>query len=96
MALDAAELSALFALVSLHGGSRGARESASALAYGDLAPLFWIGVVALGIVAPLLTGFYLLKRENKYAAYAAALLALIGALLLRVAILQAGVFEPLT
>ena len=94
-ALDAAELLAVFALVSLalYGGSRAARTSAEALAYGDLAAPFWIGVVALGILAPLFIGLYLAKRENKYLAATAALLALIGALLLRVLVLQAGVFE---
>jgi len=44
-------------------------------------------------LAPLFIGLYLVKRENKYLAATAAVLALIGALLLRVLVLQAGVFE---
>jgi len=97
LALDAAELLAVFALVSLalYGGSRAARASAAALAYGELAAPFWIGVVALGILAPLLIDLYLAKRENKFLAVTAAVLALIGTLLLRILVLQAGVFEPL-
>jgi len=95
LALDAAELLAVFALINLalYGGSRAARASAAALAYGELAALFWIGVVALGMAAPLFISLYLAKRENKYLAATAAVLALIGALLLRVLVLQAGVFE---
>jgi len=95
LALDAAELLAVFALINLalYGGSRAARTSAEALAYGYLAAPFWIGVVALGILAPLFIGLYLAKRENKYLAATAAVLALLGALLLRVLVLQAGVFE---
>jgi len=95
LALDAAKLLAVFALINLalYGGSKAARASAAALAYGELAVLFWIGVVAPGMAAPLFISLYLAKRENKYLAATAAVLALIGALLLRVLVLQAGVFE---
>lgn len=97
VALDAAELLAVFALISLalYGGSIAARKSAYALAYGELAPPFWIGVVGVGIILPLLLGLVMLKKENKILGITAAILALIGALLLRILILQAGVFEPL-
>jgi len=86
---------ATFVLINLalYGGSRAARTSAEALAYGELAAPFWIGVVALGILAPLFISLYLAKRENKYLAATAAVLALLGALLLRILVLQAGVFE---
>jgi len=96
LALDAVELLAIFALVSLalYGGSRAARASAMALAYGDLAAPFWIGVVALGILASLLD-LYHLKRENKCIATTVAVVALLSALLLKVLVIQAGVFEPL-
>jgi len=96
LALDTAELLAIFALVSLalYGGSRAARASAIALAYGELAAAFWIGVVALGILAPLLD-LYHLKRENRYIATTAAVVALLSALMMKVLVIQAGVFEPL-
>lgn len=97
VALDVAKLLAIFALISLslYGGSIAARQSAYALAYGELAAPFWIGVVGVGVVIPLLLGLAPLKKENKLLGIIAAILALIGALLLRVLILQAGIFEPL-
>ncbi|AFA39448.1 Formate-dependent nitrite reductase, membrane component [Pyrobaculum oguniense TE7] len=97
VALDAAELLAIFALINLalYGGSVAAKQSAHTLAYGELAPIFWIGLVGIGVVIPLLLGLIMLKKENKYLGIAAAVLALIGALLLRVLVLQAGIFEPI-
>jgi formate-dependent nitrite reductase membrane component NrfD len=96
IALEVAELIAVLALVNLaiYGGSTAARTSGWALVYGPLAPAFWGGVVAVGILTPLAIGLVSWRREIKWLLAAAAILALIGALILRIVVLQAGVFEP--
>lgn len=71
-----------------------ARTSGWALVYGPLAPAFWGGVVAVGILIPLAIGLVSWRREIKPLLAATAILALIGALILRIVVLQAGVFEP--
>lgn len=97
LGLDVAELIAVLALVDvpLQSGSLAAKVGAAALAYGELSAPFWTLVVGLGTLAPLALGFYLVKKENKYVGAAAAVLALIGALALRILVLQAGAFEAL-
>jgi Formate-dependent nitrite reductase, membrane component len=95
-ALEVAELIAVLALVNLaiYGGTTAARTNGWALASGPLAPAFWDGVVAVGILIPLAVGLVSWRREIKPLLAAAAALALIGALMLRIVVLQAGVFEP--
>ena len=95
-ALEVAELIAVLALVNLaiYGGTAIARTSGWALVYGPLAPAFWGGVVAVGILIPLAIGLMSLRREIKLLLATAAILALIGALILRIVVLQPGVFEP--
>jgi len=95
-ALEVAELIAVPALVNLamYGGTAAARSSGWALVYGPLAPAFWGGVVAVGILVPLAIGLVSWRREIKWLLAVAAILALIGALILRIVVLQAGVFEP--
>jgi formate-dependent nitrite reductase membrane component NrfD len=94
--LKVAELIAVLALINLaiYGGTTAAKISGWALAYGPLAPAFWGGVVAVGMMIPLAIGLISWRRENKLLLATAAILALIGALILRIAVLQAGVFEP--
>jgi Formate-dependent nitrite reductase, membrane component len=94
--LKVAELIAVLALVNLaiYGGTTAAKISGWALAYGPLALAFWGGVVAVGMLIPLAIGLISWRRENKLLLATAAILALIGALLLRIVVLQAGVFEP--
>jgi formate-dependent nitrite reductase membrane component NrfD len=96
IALEIAELIAVLALVNIaiYGVSTAARISGWALVYGPLAPAFWGGVVAVGILIPLAIELVSWRREVKPLLTAAAILALIGALILRVVVLQAGVFEP--
>ncbi len=78
-------------------GPPGIRESAKLLISGDLAALFWIGVVIIGLVIPILIlwGYTLrIKEETKQVVYASALagwLVLIGAFILRYVILTAGI-----
>jgi protein NrfD len=95
-ALEVAELIAALALVNLamYGGTAVARSSGWALVYGPLAPAFWGGVMAAGILTPLAVGLVSWRREIKLLLTAAVKLALIGALMLRIVVLQAGVFEP--
>ncbi|UNQ73282.1 NrfD/PsrC family molybdoenzyme membrane anchor subunit [Infirmifilum sp. NZ] len=97
LALDVAELAALAALinVALYSGSVAAKMSAEALLVGELAAAFWIGLVLLGVLAPLALGFLLLKKEDRRLALAAAVLGLLGALVLRTLVIQAGIFEVL-
>jgi len=97
LALDVAELAALAALinVALYSGSVAAKMSAEALLVGELAAAFWIGLVLLGVLAPLALGFLLLKKEDRRLALAAAILGLLGALVLRTLVIQAGIFEVL-
>jgi formate-dependent nitrite reductase membrane component NrfD len=95
IALEIAELIAVLALVNLaiYGVSTAARISGWALVYGPLAPAFWGGVMAVGILIPLAIELASWRREIKPLLTAAAILALIGALILRIVVLQAGVFE---
>jgi formate-dependent nitrite reductase membrane component NrfD len=94
--LKVAELIAVLALVNLaiYGGSTAAKTSGWALVCGPLAPAFWGGVVAVGILVPLAIGLVSWRREINQLLAAVAILALIGALMLRIVVLQAGVFEP--
>jgi formate-dependent nitrite reductase membrane component NrfD len=95
-ALEVAELIAVLALVNLamYGGTTAARTSGWALVYGPLAPAFWGGVMAAGILTLLAIGLISWRREIKWLLAVAAILALIGAMMLRIVVLQAGVFEP--
>ncbi|MEM1517068.1 MAG: NrfD/PsrC family molybdoenzyme membrane anchor subunit [Thermofilum sp.] len=97
LGLDIGELLALVALlnVPLYAGPEAARASAAALLVGPLAPAFWIGVVLVGVLAPMALGFLLMRKEDRKLGLAAASLYLVGALLLRVLVIQAGIFEPL-
>jgi protein NrfD len=94
--LKVAELIAVLALVNLamYGNTAATRISGWALVYGPLAPAFWGGVVAVSILTPLAIGLVSWRREIRPLLTVAAILALIGALMLRIVVLQAGVFEP--
>jgi len=64
------------------------RESARLLLTGAVAPLFWLGVAVLGLIAPLV--FDLLD-----VAIAASICGIVGGLLLRQVVLKGGVHAPL-
>ncbi|MGC9148624.1 MAG: NrfD/PsrC family molybdoenzyme membrane anchor subunit [Sulfolobales archaeon] len=87
-----------FIYVMLTVGTIGAAIGAEIMYRGELAALTWIGVIGLGIIYPLIIGLYTIttKRHDKALIISAALLALIGALILRYVILAAGVYEPLS
>lgn len=77
--------------------SEAARDSAMRILRGDIAPVFWIGVVLVGIIAPivLLAPFSLNQQAATAAFIIAAALAIIGGVALRYVILKAGVYNPL-
>lgn len=79
-------------------GTVGASLDAEKILFGELSPLFWIGVIGLGTLYPALVGAYtiLTRKINRPLIISAAVLALIGALLLRYIILVGGVYEPLS
>ena len=72
--------------------STAARDSVTRIIQGSIAPVFWIGVVLLGIVIPII----LLFTSSAAAALAvAAVCAIVGGVALRYVILKAGVYSPL-
>jgi len=79
-------------------GTVGASLGAEKILFGELSPLFWIGVIGLGTLYPAMVGAYtiLTRKINRPLIISAAVLALIGALLLRYIILVGGVYEPLS
>lgn len=97
LSLDVMELVALIALIAtpLYYGPEAARASALALLAGELAPAFWLGVVIVGVIVPMFLGFLLLRKENPKLGMAAAVCYLLGALILRTLVIQAGIFAPL-
>ncbi len=80
-------------------GDTGMKEAAKSILYGNLAPYFWILVVVVGTIIPLilLFGYTLrIKEESKTAiaiSVIAAILILIGSFTLRYVILKAGVIQ---
>ena len=72
--------------------STAAKDSVIRIIQGSIAPVFWIGVVLLCIVIPLI----LLFTTSAAAALAvAAVFAIVGGVALRYVILKAGVYSPL-
>ncbi|MEZ0290520.1 MAG: NrfD/PsrC family molybdoenzyme membrane anchor subunit [Sulfolobales archaeon] len=100
LSIDVFELFVLLAFiyVSLTVVSLGAVLGAERIVFGELAPLTWIGVIGLGIVYPMIVGIYTIatKRHVRALIISAAILALIGSLLLRYIVLAGGVYEPLS
>ncbi len=99
-----AELFMLLAYIDTSLWSQpGAAESARKLLYGSFALPFWIGVIVLGLIVPLiiLVGYTLRRSEESkkviFMSALAAWLILIGTFILRYLILAAGVVPvPLT
>jgi formate-dependent nitrite reductase membrane component NrfD len=79
-----------------------ARESASFLLTGGYASIFWIGVVVIGLLAPLAVAGAMVPRERTISLASmsnvgmlSGVCILAGGLLLRYAVLAAGVTAPL-
>ena len=77
--------------------SKAARDSVTRILKGNIAPVFWLGVVGLGIVLPiiLILPFSLGDSTSTPAFIIAAVCAIIGGVTLRYTILKAGVYSPL-
>jgi formate-dependent nitrite reductase membrane component NrfD len=75
------------------------RESARIVMAGALAPLFWFGVVIIGLLAPLgldLLGLYSLQGSAvQGVTLLASVFGLIGGFLLRKVVLSGGIHAPL-
>lgn len=70
-----------------------ARDSVRRIVKGNVAPVFWIGVVLLGIVIPVIMLFA--APDVSGVILTAAICAIIGGVCLRYSILKAGVYMPL-
>ncbi len=90
---EVAELIALFAFihVGLTAVSAAARMGAEAMITGPQSVMFWLGVVVVGILIPMLVN---LLTHNRTATIVGAIFALCGALLLRASVLLSGYFDP--
>jgi len=91
LALIAADLTALaaFLLVSWFTNQQ-ARSSVTALIGGEYAALFWLGVLCVGLVAPLLLGAHHRLNPNSPSFALGAGCSVFGGLCLRYALLQAA------
>jgi formate-dependent nitrite reductase membrane component NrfD len=72
-----------------------ARASVSMLLTGSLAPLFWLGVALVGVVAPLALSALAIAAFSPTLAAAGALCGLLGGLFLRQVVLAGGIHAPL-
>lgn len=91
--VEVAELIALFSLVHVASSSvsDAARAGAASLLSGDASMLFWVGAVGCGVLVPMVVR---LLTKNRALSALAAVLAVLGALSLRAAVLFAGYYEP--
>ena len=64
---------------------------------GSIAPVFWVGVVLLGIVVPIavLSPVSLTQEASTAGFIVAAVCAILGGIALRYVILKAGMYSPL-
>ena len=72
--------------------SKAARDSVVRILKDDIAPAFWLGVIVLGIVIPIII---LLASNATAALVITAICAILGGVALRYVILKAGVYSPL-
>ncbi len=79
-------------IVSLTSTSAAHLQAASLLLSGSYAPAFWVFVVALGILIPLLIQFLAVNRKIKHTSLAP-ILVLFGGLMLRLVIVYAGQYS---
>ena len=72
-----------------------ARASVARVVGGELKALFWVGVVLVGLVGPVLFGLLALAGGTGMLAALAALCLLVGSLCLRQVVLAGGIHAPL-
>ena len=87
-------LAAVGLLVTATGGEWAA-FSVPLLIQGDLMLVWWVGFVGCGLLGPLFTELFLVKRSLYSALFALSVLVLIGAVCLRVGIVEAGLHAEL-
>jgi formate-dependent nitrite reductase membrane component NrfD len=77
--------------------SSAARDSAVRVMKGKVAPAFWIGLVVIGLIIPIvLVAPFSLSRSASVAAFAiSAVTTIIGGVMLRYVILKGGMYSPL-
>ena len=75
-------------------GDEAARDSVMRIIRGSIAPVFWIGVVLLGIVAPIVI-LFTASAGASAALIITVILVIIGGVALRYVILKAGMYSPL-
>lgn len=85
----------LFLYNALNSASLAARESANAILWGVLAPIFWVFVIGLGIAVPLVTAIISQIKHSEKLTFAGSVSGLFGALALRTLVVYAGIPEPL-
>jgi formate-dependent nitrite reductase membrane component NrfD len=78
-------------------GNVTARDSAVRVLRGNIAPAFWLGVVIIGIILPIvMVAPFSLAENTSTAVFAvAAVCAIIGGVMLRYVILKGGLYSPL-
>ncbi|MEM1606322.1 NrfD/PsrC family molybdoenzyme membrane anchor subunit [Pyrobaculum sp.] len=85
----------LFLYNAINSASLAARESAWAILWGELAPIFWTLVIGLGIAVPMATATLSRLVHSPKLIYTGCVSGLFGALALRTLIVYAGIPEPL-
>ena len=90
MLIELLVLGAFVAVGWLHG-TPASQASVSRLVVGDMAPLFLLGVVVLGLIAPLASHVHIRGMRKNGAILYASICELSGALLLRAVIVMASV-----
>jgi formate-dependent nitrite reductase membrane component NrfD len=75
-----------------------ARDAVARLLGGNIAAIFWIGVVAFGVIIPLVVSLvtYLTEEASTALLLTAVITEIIGGLTLRYVILKGGIYIPLT
>ncbi len=78
-------------------GSVTARDSAVRVLRGNIAPAFWLGVVFIGIILPIVmvAPFSLTDNTSPVVFAIASVCAIIGGVMLRYVILKGGMYSPL-
>jgi len=78
--------------------SAAAREAVASLMGGNIAAIFWVGVVLLGVIIPIAVSVttYFATEASDALLVMAVITEILGSLALRYVILKAGMYSPLT
>lgn len=92
-ALVVLEVLCLGAYLVVSLASSDACASANALVSGEMAPMFWIGVVGVGLVLPFLFEVTGACRKSGFAVCLCAIAVLLGGIVLRLCVVEAAMFD---